>query len=341
MTTATSYPEENPGPSPTIEHAFDVLDRELNLDPRERIRAVKLHLEITTHLKKAGVIDNAILQGSVARKTALKPLRDIDKVGFLHPNHDGLQSSPGGADDAARLVEDVLRRAYPDALIERARHAIQLDFGEHTFSFDLVPAFECDDGTGDMMIMDLVSQTGPWKRSNTRTLIDVVAEKNQQCGGKFVHVVRMVKHWARQVFGEALPGLHVESIAFAVLSEVTSYGEAVSLVFEHGAALLGGSGYTDPTGDEHLSDKLDVGTREEVRRAFEGAAVKSTRALRLDANGRASEAIAAWHEIFGAPFPASSPSEKGFLAALGLGAPVNTGVRQPKPSTTPTRAWAP
>lgn len=155
---------------------------------------MKLHLEITTHLKKAGVIDNAILQGSVARKTALKPLRDIDKVGFLHPNYDGLQSSPSGADDAARLVEDVLRRAYLDTLIERARHAIQLDFGEHTFSFDLVPAFECDDGTGDVTIMDLASQTGPWKRSNTRTLIGVVAEKNQQCGGKFVYVVRMVKH---------------------------------------------------------------------------------------------------------------------------------------------------
>lgn len=331
----------SPTPSPTVEHAFGVFDGELSLDPDERARAQEFHHELTSRLKEADVIVDAFLQGSFARKTMLKPLRDIDKVVILHPQHGDLQIAPDGAVKAAQLVEGVLTYEYPDAAIERARHAIQLDLGEDTFGFDVVPAFEGRDESDDVMIMDLAPEKYPWKRSNTRRLIDVVAERNDKCNGSFVHQVRFMKHWAQRTLDESLPGLHVESIAFLAIEGEMPHAIAVARIFRVGAQLLGGVGYTDPTGVDRLSGKLDQVSREAARQAFAEADAKANQALLLDSNGRTEEALALWYEIFDEPFPRRQLTGEEYLTNLSLGAPVSTGIRPKKPQTTPTRPWAP
>ena len=78
----------------TVNTAFDEYDESLKLDPDERQAAIDTHHEIRDWLAEAKIAASAILQGSLARKTMLSPLRDIDMVVFLTENHWYLMESP-------------------------------------------------------------------------------------------------------------------------------------------------------------------------------------------------------------------------------------------------------
>jgi len=336
-----SYPIQFPNStSPEVEQAFDSFDDELKLDPGKRIQAEAFHRELTSRLKADRIISSTFLQGSFARKTMLKPLRDIDKVVIVDPRHAHLFTDVGTSAVAAELVETALRRYYPDATFSRTRHSIQMDLGANTFSFDVVPAFGADDGTTDVMIIDLKS--GGWERSNTRTLIDVVAERNKVCEGLFIHQVRFVKHWSRQVLGDRLPGLHVEAIAFVCIDQPIGHAQAVAGIFACGAQLLSQwSGYMDPTGVDELSSKISNVDREYARQAFASAADRASQALAFDEAGNHDAAIATWNSIFGETFSHGKPVGGDYLRRLGAGAAGLTTIATSTPRTTPTRAWAP
>jgi hypothetical protein len=326
--------------SPEVEQAFDSFDDELKLDPAKRIQAEAFHRDLTCRLKADQIISSAFLQGSFARKTMLKPLRDIDKVVILDPRYSRFLTDVAGSTLAAELVETALQGYYPDATFSSTRHSIQMDLGADTFSFDVVPAFEVDDGTTDVVIIDLKS--GSWERSNTRTLIKVVAERNKACDGAFIHQVRFVKHWARCVFGDRLPGLHVEAIAFACVDQPLGHAEAIARIFACGAQLLSPrSSYTDPTGVDELSTNITDVDREIARQAFVSASARATQALALDEAGNHDAAVSTWFSIFGEPFSNGKPVGGDYLRRLGAGAAVSTGIATSVPRTTPTRAWAP
>ena len=324
--------------------AFGQYDSALNLDPGERLRAQEFHNELTAALKFDGLISTAFLQGSFARKTMLKPLRDIDKVVILHGDFSHLQWQPSGAQIVATLIETALCRHYPNAHLSRNRHSIQLDLGEDTFSFDVVPAFEADDGTDDVMIMDLGHDglSSSWKRSNTRCLIEVVRERNELCEGSFVHQVRFVKHWIRTQHDGVIPGLHVEAIAFECITEHLDDEMAVERILVCGARLLGPVfEYCDPTGVDYLSKKLDPAAREIACRAFVEAASIANNAVRHAQQGHFDKANTLWYSIFGNPFPRPGDSEKSYLRSLAVGAPVSTGISFGPQVTRPVRAWRP
>ena len=66
--------------STTVSQAFAALRDTIKLDPAEYQRAIAVHNAVTAYLKDAGLITGAFLQGSLARKTMIAPLRDVDKV---------------------------------------------------------------------------------------------------------------------------------------------------------------------------------------------------------------------------------------------------------------------
>jgi predicted nucleotidyltransferase len=336
-----SQPNIPPG-QPTsrrVQEAFEALDNELLLDSDERNDAQKFHKELTKHLKEKGIIKDAFLQGSFVRKTMLKPLRDVDKVVIFHDDYIELKTAVGGAERAADLVETALREFYPNATYERTRHSIKLDLGEDTFSFDVVPAFEVDDESGDVWIMDRDNDS--WKQSNTRELIKVVAARNAECDGTFIHQVRFAKFWVQKALGNKISGLDVESIAYTCIDAKLGHAEAMERIVTTGARLLGLVGYTDPTGVDRLSDKIDRDDRLAARAVFERAVPLVNEAVSLALAGRDKEAIAKWSSLFGESIEQVSQPEKGFLQSLGTGASVAAGIGSAAHTTTPTRAWAP
>jgi hypothetical protein len=326
------------------EEAFEVFDQKLKLNPRERAAAIRRHNEITAVLLAAGVIVRAFLQGSFARKTMLGPLRDVDKVvilaGRLRDRSD-LRILPVLA---MVEIEKVLAAAYPEATFERGRHALKADFGPWRCNFDIVPAFETDTADDDVLIAN--TETNTWDRSNTRTLIRVIAERNQACDGRFVHQVRMAKQCVVHSLEGLIPGLHVETFAYAAVTGPLEYAEASCRILEAGARLLAGA-YTDPTGVDQISRKLKPSVAPQAQAAFAAAAHRAREAQRLAAAGDHPGALAIWHDLFGDPFPTPSaqPVADALQRAFAGGSVTSTGTvsttsrgRQPSP---PTRSWRP
>ena len=322
--------------------AFDEFDQALQLDVKERMAAISLHRQITTILTAGDLVADSFLQGSFRRKTMRSPLHDVDKVLILRDELRGL--SPW---DVMGRIETALRPHFPGIAFERTRHSLKLHLPGQTFTFDAVPAFEMGPETDDVLIAN--TETGGWDRSNTRHLIRVVQDRNKAMKGHFVVYVREIKQAAHNLLNDQLPGLHVESIAYLAMDgfdKFVDHPSACQRIFEIGGALLGGQ-YTDPTGADVISTRLDPGIALHARDLFADASLKAGHALALAEGGDHEAAMAIWFGIFGDPFP--KPATQSAGAALGgafAGFSVDQGGRVRSEARThqraiPTRAWRP
>lgn len=323
------------------EDAFNELDENLNLDPQERAAAIALHNTIHALLLAQGLIVDAFLQGSFARKTMKKPLHDIDKVVILPASRWDEFNHGGGPDAAMDLIEGVLRSRFPRSTFERSRHALKMELNDEDFSFDIVPAFDTD--TDDVLIARREGdgrQGGSWERSNTRQLIRAVAERNGQCGGIFVHQVRMVKQFAADV----VPGLHSESFAFMAIEAEMGHMDACLAVAERAVAALGGH-YSDPTGADLISKRLPPEERAAARQHFSGVEQRLREAYRLAEAGDDDRALDVLHEVFGEAFPqgAEQSIEEAFSRSFHTGSVTSSGTvsgtAEARQKSTANRAW--
>jgi hypothetical protein len=314
---------------------FEVLDGNLKLNPTERARAVTAHNYLTAVLVTAGVAKRTRLQGSFARKTMLPPLHDIDKVVELVGDLRDLLTGPGGQAKAMMLIRDALAPHLPGASFEVKKHALGIVLPDEGFDFDAVPAFNPEDGSGWIVIAD--TEDEDWERSNTYALIDTIAARNQACDGRFVHQVRMVKQ-AVSIAGLAdiLPGLHTETFTYEAVTATMGHADAVAATLAAGAAILGGP-YTEPTGVDLISTRLNPADVTTAKATLQGLAEHAAEAQRLAAGGHETAAALIWADIFGEAFPRPA-DEKGFIQRLyGPGASPTGSAR-----TTPaTRAWRP
>jgi hypothetical protein len=202
----------------------------------------------------------------------------------------------------------VLAEAYPEVTFDRSRHALQVDFGEESFYFDTVPAWETPTDDDDVCIAN--RDTSDWEPSNTRELIRVVAERNQDTNGRFIHQVRMVKQAIKHLLDGIIPGLHVESWAYLAIDEALAHDEAVARILEKGAALLGRR-YTEPTGVDVISERLKPDVIAQAKPVLESVAARAREARRLTDAGDHNEAIRIWHDLFGECFPAPAAQSSG------------------------------
>lgn len=321
----------------TTNEAFEALDENLKLDPDEREAAQTLHGEITDLLKSLGLIVSAFLQGSFARKTMIAPLRDVDKVVILHPDLADLTP-----DQVMDRIEEAIAERYPNVEFNRSRHALQIDFGPTTFYFDTVPAWETSTNDDDVLIAN--RDRSGWDRSNTRSLIRVVAERNGHTDGLFIHQVRMAKQAVKHLLDGIVPGLHVESWAYIAVAEALAYDEAVVRILETGARLIG-STYTDPTGVDTISARLKPDIIATAQPVLANAARRALEARELADDGDHNEAIRIWHDLFGDCFPPPDDQsdaealrrsfEGGSVTASGTVARTSTSGQ----SSRPVRPW--
>jgi hypothetical protein len=340
----------------TIPEAFDAFDENLFLDPAERAKARDCHNEIGEILDGLKYTEGRFLQGSFARKTMVKPLRDIDMVVLLHPNMErflgaqrssgaGRLGSAGGPAAVMRDLAKALQPHYPNAKIDPGKHALTMDFGDGGFKFDVVPAFDTKAGDrADVLIAN--SYTGTWDRSNTRKLIGVVADRNQSCNGRFIHQVRMLKHAVSksEVLSPFFFGLLSESAVYAAVTSSMPHAEALAAAVAAGKRLLAGGVLCDPTGVDNLLAKLAPNEIQAAKAEFDRWDRAAQEALRLDADGDAASAIEVWNGVFGEAFPTTpARSTLGAAKAWQVGAATSTGRISTSTAgrtvATPGRSW--
>jgi hypothetical protein len=332
-------------PALTVSQAFQTFDDNLKLEPLEARKARSRRDDITAILIAAGVAASTFGQGSFARKTMRKPLKDVDLVIVLNESLRALLFwMPGGAQRAMDLIRAAVAVKYPSARFDvtaSAAHALQVTFDDCPFTFDLVPAFDVADSE-DVDIAD--RERDAWDRENTRTLTRLVAERNQATGGVFVHQVRMGKSLKNQVPELDMCSLAIESLCYAVITERIPPDQAMFAVFLHAATAVYGP-VLDPTGRDDLSTEWTQQQRHAYAQVFTSAARKGGEAVRLHQAGDHTAAIELWHSVFGDDFPAV-PVQSVSQALTGLAAGSVTIAGRAVPSRIggqtmrPTRSWS-
>ncbi|MEU7590774.1 nucleotidyltransferase [Micromonospora sp. NPDC049230] len=331
----------------TTGEAFGEFDVALNLDRRELEQAQRRHQEVTEVLTEAGIASSTFLQGSFARKTMLKPLKDVDMIVLLAEDHRQRWFGAGKGGPAASMaaIRQAVAARWPDARFDEDKqpaHALQVTFADCTFTFDLVPAFEDGDTEEGVFIAD--RDLDRWEWSNTRTLRRVVRERNLATVGAFVHQVRMGKSFkTNQPTLEKLSGLVIESLWYAAITKKLAHAAATVTALEYAAEAVMGKVY-DPTGVDDLAKDWTPGERLRFSQTFGLAAKRGREARRLAVDGDHQAAIDIWHTVFGEPFPAptAQPAAQA-LAALSAGSITSAGraVTSQRGAQTnrPARSW--
>ncbi|MFC7447404.1 SMODS domain-containing nucleotidyltransferase [Rhodococcus daqingensis] len=332
----------------TVDGAFAELDRNLNLDPKQRLQAQNRHNAIREVLDDAGFVATSFLQGSFARKTMLAPLKDVDIVIVLEEAHWKELQGPKGPETAMGWFRQTVENAWPNAKFDKgdkpSGKALRVTFPDIDFDIDLVPAFDLDGA--NVLIGDRDQQH--WEPSNTRRQIRAVAERNQATGGRFVHQVRQLKSLIKNHEEQLgfVKGIVVESLAYAAIHVKASDKRAIAESLEHAKTAVRG-GVIEPAGDDNVTAKWTQTEREVAAKLFSDFAARAAEALRLEVDGDVEAAIDVWHSLFGDSFPvAGDRSPEAVLAAwnsvgsrTSTGRPsISTSGRQP---TRPGRAWAP
>ncbi|MET8378434.1 nucleotidyltransferase [Streptomyces microflavus] len=324
--------------------AFDAFDEELNLDGRERESAQKRHNEITEHLVNAGLAIATFLQGSFARKTMLKPLKDVDMVIRMHPRLEKTLRQRGGPAQAMSLIREVIAEKYPDALFDvddAPAHALQVTFAELDFTFDLVPALDVEDSE-IVYIADRENDT--WEWSNTRTLNRIISTRNQATSGRFVHQVRMLKSFKKgNPLLDDTCGLLWEAFAYVAVTGTLEHSQALAITLAHAAQAVAHP-VLDPTGVDDLTAEWTIDERETYVTTLAATARRAAEARRLEEDGQHAAAIEIWHTLIGDPFPqAEAQNATDALRALGAGSITSTGRAVVSPRgqqpARPARSW--
>ena len=329
----------------TVGAAFNQFDEELNLDPAERKAAQRRHQQISKVLGAAGLAETTFLQGSFARKTMLKPLKDVDMVIVLPEKVAAQLRRPGGPQKAMDMVRHAVRQKFPDAKFdpdEPAAHALQVVFPDCTFTFDLVPAYTDLDGTEAVFIAN--REEDCWEWSNARRLNRVVSERNQQTDGQFVHQVRQLKSF--KTYHPVLDdtdGLLWEALAYATITTRQPHQQAVADTIRHAATALAGPVY-DPTEEDDLTAKWTDRERIAYITAVSAAARDAAEARRLEGDDEHNAAIEIWYDLLGDPFPPAPPqSADDALRSLGGGSITSRGRAVPSQRgnqpVRPGRSW--
>ncbi|TFV64601.1 UNVERIFIED_ORG: nucleotidyltransferase [Bacillus sp. AZ43] len=320
--------------SKKVDAAFAEFDENLNLDPRERLRAQQVHNDMRDAVSVDRLVVDSFLQGSFARKTMLKPLKDVDVVLLLNPELRERYRAPDGPGRAMEDFKPRVLKKFPDAEFDQgeepAGKALRVSLPNCAFTVDLVPAFEEDPPTEYVLIGD--RHEGSWERSNTRIQRRKVSERNKATGWRFVHQVRMLKAYRKHHEGqlEFVSGIVMESLAFAAIRTELPHADAVLTTLRHAATAVYGPVY-EPAGEDDVTAKWTPQQRSIAAQAFSEAAARADEAVRLDAAGDPDGAIDAWHTLLGPDFP-KPPARplKDAAAAWGSGSVSKTG----RPSAT-------
>ena len=272
-------------------------------------------------------------------------MNDVDVVIILAADYSGMDASAATAAVAAAIKHEL-----PDATVDAekpAAKAIQLQFPGDTFAVDIVTGRELPEPE---LIEIANRKNNQWERSLARRLKRVIQVRNQECDGRFIRQVRMLKQIAKHnglsdlSNGKAVCGLLIESLAYEAIDRSVNHDVAIAKMFAKAPTVAAGAVF-DPSGENDLTDDWSIETRAEVIEMLEHLSKRTSEAMAAQRDGNESLALQIWSDICGNKFPNATLTEEQALDALwqdGGVTPagrITTDPRQVKATARPTRSW--
>lgn len=278
------------------------------------------------HLEAALAVKEFTISGSYKRRTAIRPLNDIDLFLVLDPETEAKLREAAPRDAIAKLVE-ILDEAYPTKEKPKAQsRSVNVDFKQTGLAFDVVPAFPHEGG--GYVIPD--RDAGTWIRTNPKVHAAHSTAANEAAGNKAKPIVKALKHWNASQEDKVVRSFHLELMVYEALAEAPSdYASGIAQAFR-GLADRVLSPMSEPAG---VGPDVDEGMKHDERvhasAAFRHAADLADKANAAKAKGRTGEAHYQWRALFGSAYP-----EKGTTPTIGAPAIIAAGKgSSPDPKT--------
>jgi hypothetical protein len=287
----------------TIVQAFDTLRQSLELTAAEHTnasnQAKNLRTELNTRLPG---ITRDFISGSFGRRTATRPLHDIDLFLVLDSakHADVYPSSTVKPSAVLEKVQAALVAAYPNNPVKLQTRSVNIQFTTPGIGYDVVPAFETRDG--QFMIPDV--DRGAWINTNPEAHKKALADANIKAGSKLDALIKMAKHW-KSHSGTKLRSFHLEVMAYgAFTSPPATYPEGLRDLFAHLAtSILSSCPVPADIGGPNIDAGMTQTERTTIRTALTQATVSARQAIALNTEGRTEEAHGIWRGLLGPVYP--------------------------------------
>lgn len=283
----------------TVTQAFDKMRQGLELTEAQQQTAAAQQNSVRDALRQQlGGLVRDFLSGSYMRRTAIRPLHDIDLFIVLDPAfHRDVYPGPNSTTSAClSKVQGALAKAYPSTPgIKRQDHSVNIEFSGTGIGYDIVPAFE--NRNGIYMIPD--RRRDAWIQTKPEAHREALVAANERAGGKLNPLIKMAKQWKKH-HQVPLRSFHLEVMAYGAFSSApASYPEGVRALFAHLANAVQAL-CPDPAG---VGPHIDTGTTQEERAKARAKLVEAQgaalQAMRFDAAGQTANAHEHWKALFG------------------------------------------
>lgn len=192
----------------------------LELTDGERDKASAQQTRLRAALRSGLAVDRDFLAGSYGRRTAIRPLNDIDVFVVL------AGSRPRTPEEALREVFRVVKEAYPQTQRRTQARSIGLEFSGTGIGFDIVPAYE---EWGRYLIPD--RRAAQWIATDPEGHRLALTRANERTGGRLVPLIKVLKHWNGAV-GRPLKSFHLEVMCYGALTrEPSSHAAGLEALF--------------------------------------------------------------------------------------------------------------
>lgn len=285
---------------PTVAQVFDQLVRNLELTPREQNDASRQQNVLRGNLRATLTIAQDFISGSYQRRTAIRPLKDIDLVLVLdEAKHRALRSEP--PQKMLALVRDALTRAYPNAAPPREQaRSVNITFRGTEIGYDVVPAFR--HAAGGYLIPD--RERGAWIRSDPDLHRKACIAANQAAGNMLNPLIKMAKALNAR-HHRPMRSFHLEVMAYSAFAgRPAALDTGLYQLLRHLADRVLQSSPDPAKLGPNIDQGMDSETRATIRRAVQGWATTAEQAIRATERGNLELAHATWSSLFGPLYPA-------------------------------------
>jgi hypothetical protein len=284
----------------TVAQALHELVSDRELTDNQQQEAERQRQAVAGHLGKGLSVKEPFISGSFGRRTAIRPLNDIDL--FLTLNRTaGMDLRGGSPDQCLKKIRAVLQEAYPNkALPTLQGRSVNIEFSGTGIGFDVVPAFEVPGNPDLYEIPD--RNTGRWIPSNPRLHKEHSSRANERAGKQ---AKPLVKHWnCIQPGKRPLRSFHLELMVYEALqSPPDSYAHGLACLFEDLAQRVMRPCDDPAVPGRDVADGFSQERRLRAQRMLGEAASVARKAWDAGQAGRTEEAHFYWRSLFGPAYP--------------------------------------
>lgn len=285
-----------------VRQAFEKFLQDLELTAAEREAASGQHIRLREALQQRMDVADNFLSGSYSRRTAIRPLHDID-VFLVLEEVDGLDrtSTP---QSVLTEIKATLEAIWPGKTADLQARSVNIAFSGTGIAYDVVPAFA--DGEGVYLIPD--RDTNTWIRTNPKVHAEQSTAANEAAGKMLKPLLKALKHTNCQ-HDKLCRSFHLEVLSWAALTAAPDDYLSGFITLVEGVAANICLRCPDPAGlGPAIQPPLQRCQQAQVWLGEVAALAREAQTLAGD--GKLGAAHAKLYEIFGSPWPERGTNEK-------------------------------